>query len=363
MSAGKVDGTNLSDEQVKQLDSAINSIDSLRAAYSSELSKIEKIDQEIAWRRFYFPANNLYLIQYGEGVNTPTIHYVEDSAKRRFDPRVYEEYVDIAAAQGFEKEFIYIDSSNVARSCSFGEAALSLNNMVQATKGSETHPYVREEEKADDVVAILSGLYFFQKMDMFREYVTDSEDNSNSYIKKVYDDLVKAWKNKIHEVGKYKTLTNLTMKEMREQDLGYYAPQSLAFGVTELVQERLQYESVINEYRKKIYNILKDLDSLVLQGNYISGIWNIVNSDVNINQTNLAELNNAINDSKKKIDEAKEEKTISQQEETMNKKQKYAIIIVIVLLLILIVIVLINIGQLSQVKPLLKKVYNFQLND
>ena len=93
MSAGKADGTNLSDEQVKQLDSAINAIDGLRDAYGAELDKIEKIDQEIAWRRFYFPANNLYLIQYGDGTNTSTVHYVSESTKRRFDPRVYEEYV------------------------------------------------------------------------------------------------------------------------------------------------------------------------------------------------------------------------------------------------------------------------------
>ena len=361
MSNSKEDERDLTDEHVKQLDSAINAIDGLRDAYGSELNKIEKIDQEIAWRRFYFPANNLYLIKYGNGTNTSTVHYVEDSTKRKFDPRVYEEYIDIAVTQGFEKEFIYIDSSNVAHNCSFGEAAAMLNNMVSLTEGDRNKPYVKEG-KVDDVVAILSGLYFFQKMNMFREYVTDTEDNSNSYIKAVYDKLVEAWETKIHEVGKYKTLTNLTMKEMREQDLGYYAPQSLAFGVTELMRERLQYESIIEKYRNQIYDILKDLDSLVLQGNYINGIWNIVNSDVDINQTNVAELKDAINESKKKIEEAKEERIFKQEEEVVNKKQRYAIIIVIILLLILIVIVLINIGQLSQVKPLLKKVYEDKLN-
>ena len=136
MSSDEVEGTNEANEKIAELNdgekesvvSALSSLEPLMMLNKDVLDKLEKIDKELVYRRFYFPGGTPKLYMKGDQADTNEIHYVQDNTDGGFDPRFIKDYIAEAKQNGFHRHVIVYNPSSSKSSADCPMTSLNLYN-------------------------------------------------------------------------------------------------------------------------------------------------------------------------------------------------------------------------------------------
>ena len=253
--------------------------------------KIEKAEQQLVYRRFYFPGCDLRLHIEGEGVDDDNVVYIK-STQHTFDPRYIKDYIDIAKPKGFEKHMLYYrpDLDDVI-SLDFETAYDMLSKAYRSSNGQILEP---TKENTATVYSILASLLYFNKVDCFKEYceeanVTDSVTNvTPAGIQKLINKNNSSNAANVY-IRKLVDFIGQSMKDFQSNDIGYLADDNkLAFGVTdEFIKTLSDYEESYKEYKRKLWNLLEGVQNLQLCANRDNSIYQAGgNAEVTVTQMN-----------------------------------------------------------------------------
>lgn len=238
-------------------------------------ARLEELEKFIFYRQFYFPGGEPVIILPGKGTDKAGKYKYdqmdgEPYALDSWDPRYIQEYITQAKQNGFHRHFLYFDGGDIL-TISFDEAAERLR---YAFEGSS----FREEDK-DVAYGILSGMAYMNKTKSFCDEFARELGKSQIMLERmmingqVYVDRADA---------QLRRLIGQSKSKFIKDDHGWYSQDmKYAFDVKQYAAEWESKQKEYNEYKNKIWEILKNTKNLNLCTNHSSGI-NIGN--VNIQQ-------------------------------------------------------------------------------
>lgn len=237
------------------------------------LAKLEAIEKKIFYRRFYFPGGVAEKRMPGLGTDKPGEYkydqlpgdrYVMDS----WDPRYLDDYITQARQNAFHKHFIYFDGVE-NKPISFEDAYNVLKFSINGGK--------IDGDNKREAVGIVVGLMYMGKLGLFlKDYASDlqttstllqqSLKNMQDYTRDATSALVGLIRQSCPNIlaGKSEFITS---------DVGWLAEDNkYAFDISKYAAEWQAMQKEYNEYKEKIWNILKNVKNLNLCTNINKGI-------------------------------------------------------------------------------------------
>ena len=224
----------------------------------STFKRIQEIEKQIMYRRFYFPGG------------VPQLRVVDENdlaAYDYWDPRIYKDYIIMAQQRGFHRYFIIYDSlQNNFRTSHFSEADTTLNMHIDWLTGT----WVAGSGDVSDSIKyactdMLAGLIYFNKLDTFlKEFeITHTSKSLNKLRTNLYDTIQS-------RIKKLQTFIGQTEKNFKNDDIGWtsFADNSYAFDSAQLLPEWISLQQKYEEFQNKVFEILSQLDALQLCTNY-----------------------------------------------------------------------------------------------
>ena len=233
--------------------------------------KIQDIEKQIMYRRFYFPGGVPELIVVNEN---------DLAAYDNWDPRIYKEYIMMAHQRGFHRYFIIYDSTNNNyRTTHFSEADTTLNMHIDWLLGT----WVAGSSDTSDTIKfkcadMLAGLIYFDKLDTFlKEFEILHTKKSITNIRTNLYDLIQS------RIKKIQTFIGQSEKNFKLDNIGWtsYADNSFAFDSAELLPEWIALQDKYEEFQNKVFEILSNVEALQLCTNYNYAFGN----NIYLNQT------------------------------------------------------------------------------
>lgn len=230
------------------------------------LKDLERIEREIFFRQFYFPGGQPVLRLPGLGKDKPGKYKYDQIPGERYlfddwDPRYIPEYIQQAGQKGFHRHFLYFNGVSV-ETISYDDAA---DKLYYAIEGNGF-----KDSDANVAYGILSGLIYMDKLKTFC-------DEFKSKLGKTKLDL-----ETMANLGRsYVSIADQQLKKVIGQskdtfiskDNGWYTrDMKYAFDVSEFAREWEEKQAVYQEYKNKIWEILKNVQNLNLCTNNSSGI-------------------------------------------------------------------------------------------
>ena len=285
---------NLSDkdkEQVEAVTKAIAGLD-LMGIDSNLQIKIEDMEKELTFRRFYFPGCDHRLRISGKGTSTDSVLYVQDGLTS-FDPRYIEQYNKIANNYDFFQWMLYYDpSTSKIRQMNFGDA---LNNFILFyDNAGRMNQYKNTETNYEIMCSTFASLKYFDKMACFKEYVKDNSTDASATVIKTggFDKFMSNNATKIQSFVKHiADFTGQSERSFKEKDIGYFAPEELAFGLdSHWFEIWSTYDKQYKEYKEKLWNLLSGIQNLQLCVNRDNSIQQVADGG----QLTLTQMNNCV---------------------------------------------------------------------
>lgn len=294
MSSDEVEGTNeklaeLNDGEKESVVSALSSLEPLMMLNKDVLDKLEKIDKELVYRRFYFPGGTPKLYMKGDQADTNEIHYVQDNTDGGFDPRFIKDYIAEAKQNGFHRHVIvYNPSSSKYEAKSFDQ----LKNLLQTYYiNDKTVDYIRnsrgittfeKQVKQESMAALFASLIYFDKYELFmnefkREFKPDQMEKVMAY----YDDFIQ------NELYRLSDVIGQSAEDFVKNDYGWMGPESLAFDASIFVEDYAKYKAEYDKLKDQIWQWLSQITSLNLCANRVSGIYQ-ASDEAQINLTQMS---------------------------------------------------------------------------
>lgn len=297
MSSDEVEGTKEANEKLAELNegekesvvSALSSLEPLMILNKDVLDKLEKIDKELVYRRFYFPGGVPKLYMKGDQPDTNEIHYVQDNTDGGFDPRFIKDYIAEAKQNGFHRHVIvYNPSSSKYEAKSFDQ----LKNLLQTYYiNDKTVDYIRNSRgattfekqiKQESMAALFASLIYFDKYELFmnefkREFKPDQMEKVMAY----YDDFIQ------NELYRLSDAIGQSAEDFVKNDYGWMGPESLAFDASIFVEDYAKYKAEYDKLKDQIWQWLSQITSLNLCANRVSGIYQ-ASDEAQINLTQMS---------------------------------------------------------------------------
>ena len=305
------DVNNLTDEQKDSLAKTVGALDVLRQLNNDTITKMEAIDRQLTYRRFYFPGTTIKLkIEVSDASkydDTSEIEYVEEQWDSSvFDPRYIKSYIEMARQYGFEKHVIRPEE-NSFKEASFADIKRILDDHIDLYNDDNTYRYLfynpsatsNEKEKIKSrVLGAFAAMSYFNKWEAFyKQYRDDIEKSDIQMISEFYKKQI----NK--EIYKIEDLVGQSIEEFIENDYGFLAPIQYAFDAAQYISEYNKYEQEYIEYRDKLWDILSKCDAISIAGNRISGTF-VATGGSNINLTQMNELEQSLREAQTAIEQA-----------------------------------------------------------
>ena len=305
------DVNNLTDEQKDSLAKTVGALDVLRQLNNDTITKMEAIDRQLTYRRFYFPGTTIKLKIEVSDANkyddTSEIEYVEEQWDSSvFDPRYIKSYIEMARQYGFEKHVIRPEE-NSFKEASFADIKRILDDHIDLYNDDNTYRYLfynpsatsNEKEKIKSrVLGAFAAMSYFNKWEAFyKQYRDDIEKSDIQMISEFYKKQI----NK--EIYKIEDLVGQSIEEFIENDYGFLAPIQYAFDAAQYISEYNKYEQEYIEYRDKLWDILSKCDAISIAGNRISGTF-VATGGSNINLTQMNELEQSLREAQTAIEQA-----------------------------------------------------------
>ena len=260
--------------------------------------RIQEIEKQILYRRFYFPGGSPKLRVAGQGQNNPNDDFEYDQSTEgtdpfdHWDPRYLKEYVTIAKQQGFHRNFIYYDGEGY-KSINFSQALEILRKCLNVTTGN-----IESSGACDKyvVTGVIGGLLYFDKLECFVEEM--SFGNMSLFMNKVNvinGDLINEAIDKLAN-----GLIKQSMSNFIKNNYGWMSNSNdLAFDAAQYVKEWVALEAEYQKYKDEVWEILKSLNALELCTNNVD----VTGNNITIQQ----EMNcvQKISDVQKKEEEEK----------------------------------------------------------
>lgn len=224
-----------------------------------DFSKLEELDNKLAFRRFYFPG----------GVPTLMTEHINDS--EHWDLRTMEKYINEAKQYGFHKHFLIPTGKKYTKlaHCSFKDAKQKLSSCVDWTEAKVISGGVCS---VSDITSIVAGLIYFGKEEVYVEYAKEPEDAEQ--IRDLAENLPD-FEKAINQLGES---IGQTPDEFLTLNVGYYAyDDSLAFDSTELAGEIAKYEAKYKEFKAKLWSLLADAGMIQICANRVNAMGNNLN--------------------------------------------------------------------------------------
>ena len=297
MSSSEIEGTKEANEQLAQLNesekesvvSALSSLEPLMILNKDVLDKLEKIDKELVYRRFYFPGGTPKLYMKGDQADTNEIHYVQDNTDGGFDPRFIKDYIAEAKQYGFHRHVIvYNPSSSKYEAKSFDQ----LKSLLQTYYiNDKTVDYIRnsrgittfeKQVKQESMAALFASLIYFDKYKLFmdefkREFKAEQMEKVMAY----YDDYIQ------NEIYRLTNAIGQTHEDFVKNDYGWMGPESLAFDASIFIADYAKYKAEYDKLKDQIWQWLSQITSLNLCANRVSGIYQ-ASDEAQINLTQMS---------------------------------------------------------------------------
>ena len=262
--------------------------------------RIQEIEKQILYRRFYFPGGSPKLRVAGQGQNNPNDDFEYDQSTEgtdpfdHWDPRYLKEYVTIAKQQGFHRNFIYYDGEGY-KSINFSQALEILRKCLNVTTGN-----IESNGACDKhvVAGVIAGLLYFDKLECFVEEM--GFGNASLFTNKVNvinGDLINEAIDKLAN-----GLIKQSMSNFIKNNYGWMSNSNdLAFDAARYVKEWVALEAEYQKYKDEVWKILKSLNALELCTNNVD----VTGNNITIQQ----EMNcvQKISDVQKKEEEEKAE--------------------------------------------------------
>lgn len=252
----------------------------------STFQEIQEIEKQVLYRKFYFPGGIPKLrVSGGDGGDVGMLDGMEvefdgmsvESGLRdpfdHWDPRYLKEYVMEARQNGFHKNFIYYDGKDY-KTINFYQAGNVLKKCVDWSTGK-----IYEDGACDkyEVVGIVGGLIYFDKVDSFLES-SGIAGGKKSLFNKMYvtnGDLVEL------SVEKLEALIQQSRKEFKENNFGWMANSNkFAFDSAQYLERWIGLEKKYEEYKDRVWKILEGTNALQLCTNKV----NVVGNNITIQQ-------------------------------------------------------------------------------
>lgn len=336
---------NLNENDVENITNTVASFDELALASKGFMEKLDEIERNLNYKRFYFPGAKIRLYVEGNGEDDENVHYVSSNQSSNWDPRYLVEYINKAKNDGYERHVIYYNPFNdFWESKDYGEIEQIIKEYFdpidEQLKNASSLTVVEETNYSNAISSAVASLEYFDKIDDFIQY------SDIKYIPKLqskYKSRISYYKNLIK-----KDLTNKTADEFKLLDYGYFAPKSLAFDAEDELAEYNKYEKDYEEYKEKLWEILKNVSNLQLCASNISGIQQASgSSNITINQyvSCINEAREQINNDElvEVVEEDEEEIIIPKDilidtEMEINKENKVKIINIIIIISTLVIL-------------------------
>lgn len=305
------DVNNLTDEQKDSLAKTVGALDVLRQLNNDTITKMEAIDRQLTYRRFYFPGTTIKLKIEVSDANkyddTSEIEYVEEQWDSSvFDPRYIKSYIEMARQYGFEKHVIRPEE-NSFKEASFADIKRIFDDHIDLYNDDNTYRYLfynpsatsNEKEKIKSrVLGAFAAMSYFNKWEAFyKQYRDDIEKSDIQMISEFYKKQI----NK--EIYKIEDFVGQSIEEFIENDYGFLAPIQYAFDAAQYISEYNKYEQEYIEYRDKLWDILSKCDAISIAGNRISGTF-VATGGSNINLTQMNELEQSLREAQTAIEQA-----------------------------------------------------------
>lgn len=260
--------------------------------------RIQEIEKQLLYRRFYFPGGIPKLRVAGTGVSNDTVEY-DGSTNTidpfdHWDPRYLQEYITIAQQNGFHRWFIAIVSDKFTP-MSFTQAEKMMIQCINWTTG-----VIADDGgcNSTDVCGVIAGLIYFDKIDAFFDEMNVGNKNIfNTRVKVVNNDIIGPLVSKIANV-----LVQQSQANFKEKNYGWMAQDNLyAFDSAKYLAEWKELEVKYDEYRAKVWEILTNINALELCSNNV----NVTGNNITIQQSMSCVQN--IQDAEEKAEEAEKE--------------------------------------------------------
>lgn len=318
MSISATDASSLTDEQKDDLARTIGALDVLEALNGDTIAKMEAIDQQITYRRYYFPGSEVKLkieVKDSSKYNdTNEIAYVEEQWDSTvFDPRYIKSYIDMARQEGFCKHVVMPDNDKF-HEASFNDIYKIISDYIDMYNDDAAYGYLyyvpnastkEKEEIKSKVLGAFAAMNYFDKWNAFFKQYRDDVNKSD------IQEVMQFYKKQITKmIYKIEDLVGQSMDEFIENDYGWMAPIQYAFDCEKYVTEYNKYEQEYNEYRDKLWEILSNCDAISITGNRISGTF-VATGGSEITITQMNEVEQALREANKAVqaEEAKPKDT------------------------------------------------------
>lgn len=242
--------------------------------------EIQEIEKQILYRKFYFPGGIPKLRIAGQGINKPNDDFEYDQSTGdvdpfdHWDPRYLNEYITIAKQNGFHRNFIYYNGRDF-NTINFSQAYEVLKNCVNWTTGK-----IDTTGSCDkyEVVGIIGGLLYFDKVASFVEETKLAGGKTNIFNRVVLynSDIIQPTVDKLAN-----GLIQQSEKNFKNNNFGWMASNNkYAFDSAQYLSKWMELENQYNEYRERVWDILKNLNALQLCTNNV----NVTGNNITIQQ-------------------------------------------------------------------------------
>lgn len=261
--------------------------------------RIQEIEKQLLYRRFYFPGGIPKLRVAGTGVSNDTVEY-DGSTNMvdpfdHWDPRYLQEYIAIAQQNGFHRWFIAIVSDKFIP-MSFTQAEKMMRQCINWTTG-----VIADDGgcNSTDVCGVIAGLIYFDKIDAFFDEMNVGNKNMfNTRVRVINNDVIGPLVSKIANV-----LVQQSQANFKEKNYGWMAQDNqYAFDSAKYLVEWKELEVKYDEYRAKVWEVLTNINALELCSNNV----NVTGNNITIQQSMSCVQN--IQDAEEKVNEVEKEK-------------------------------------------------------
>lgn len=260
--------------------------------------RIQEIEKQLLYRRFYFPGGSPKLRVAGTGKDTDEVEYDGSSANvdpfDHWDPRYLQEYITIAQQNGFHRWFIAIIADKFTP-VSFTQAEEMMRQCINWTTG-----VIAEDGACNstDICGVIAGLIYFDKIDaFFDEMQIGSKDMFNRRVRVINNDIIAPLVSKIANV-----LVQQSQANFKSKNYGWMAQDNqYAFDSAQYLTEWKELEVKYDEYRAKVWEILTNINALELCSNNV----NVTGNNITIQQSMSCVQN--IQEAEEKAAEAEKE--------------------------------------------------------
>jgi hypothetical protein len=271
------------------------------------LTKIEELEKNIMYRRFYMPGGPPKKLLSGVGTETDTVKYDGITGQRdvfqKWDPRYIDDYIQQAKQKAFHKRFLYFDGDDI-RAASFASASneLKVVDFVTGLYMGDKNDAVRTRR----VYGLMSGIQYFDKLTLFtKDYVDQLGITTSGWKKAILnaDNVVKTATNHLQEFIGY------TAEEFKKYDDGYMvgSDRKDLWFADDLMDEWTELQEKYTEYKNRIWEILKNTNALNLCSNRVSGVL-VGETSINQSLSCIQQIGDQVEETKKE-EAAKDEPT------------------------------------------------------